>query len=690
MVVKAEWIREAADKHVRINIWGAVIRGNLDLNWQRFDEELWLVNCTFEGVADFSNAVFGRNAHFGGAFEQGAVFTGAKFEKEAHFENVTFGSASFEGITVGGVFSANGAKFTGMAWFDRSTFDGEATFFGADFQKQAVFDGSEFHRKAAFESSFGKYASFQHVHFWGEASFGGIPWTNKANSWFRDRAYFQFAQFESPADLRGVAFDGEANFYGIKAAAPLYFGGASFKGQLIFEKADLSSDMNFSGATFYGEADFARVHIMGSAYFNNWASSGPCVFHGVAKFYSDEVEGELRFDGGTVFMKSATFSEGKFRGGAVFADSTFLGDAAFTGAEFSGPSMFGGANFRGTADFRFAQFAGVSLFGSMETKQLSFGKEADFGGALFDRAAFFENAVFSHEAKFVATKFQSEARIAAVVFQQASDFSRAQFQGPAFFGLTSDESAARKEADVEFADVKFDYARSENDVHFEAASFGGPLSMRGTQFRTVYFARNGRVGDKEQLSDYIDLRDCTYDRIQANWTSLLRFANGRRRQQPYDPQPYLQLEKALRDGGLDDQANAVYIEGKTNEIQIEPWSSRWRDRTYGFILNYGVGYRPWFVSGGLILIGTFVFWISGSAKPVHHPTGSRKPQVLFGAAELSFRAFLPFDLPERSRWEISKDVPAASVTYNLLRLSGWVLVPILVLNVTGIIHRVPK
>lgn len=54
--VNAEWIREAADKHARIDILGAVVTGNLDLSYERFSDEIKLLDCTFEGWVDLSNS----------------------------------------------------------------------------------------------------------------------------------------------------------------------------------------------------------------------------------------------------------------------------------------------------------------------------------------------------------------------------------------------------------------------------------------------------------------------------------------------------------------------------------------------------------------------------------------------------------------------------------------------------------
>jgi hypothetical protein len=195
--INAEWIREAADRHVRIDILGAVIKGNLDLSYEQFNDEIKLLDCTFEGWADLSNSTFVKTAYFGGIFELGVTFEGAIFEKAVHFYNLTARVVDFTNARINGLFEANNAKFQQFATFRGTEFEGDATFVAAIFEEGVVFDRSEFHARAGFEqSSFGKYVSFEAVHFLGHVQFGGLPQDRKLNAHFRDRSYFRYARFE--------------------------------------------------------------------------------------------------------------------------------------------------------------------------------------------------------------------------------------------------------------------------------------------------------------------------------------------------------------------------------------------------------------------------------------------------------------------------------------------------------------
>ncbi len=98
----------------------------------------------------------------------------------------------------------------------------------------------------------------------------------------------------------------------------------------------------------------------------------------------------------------------------------------------------------------------------------------------------------------------------------------------------------------------------------------------------------------EQFQKAVDLRGCTYDRIQVDWRSLLRRRDGNERINPYDRQPYARLEKIFRAVGQDRAADKVYLERRRVERQrmfIQAPLSWLGDLLYKWIANYGV--RPY-------------------------------------------------------------------------------------------------
>ena len=637
--INAEWIREAADKHVRIDMSGAVVKGNLDLSYEQFNDEIKLLNCTFEGWVDLSNSIFVKAAYFGGIFELGVTFEGATFEKAVHFYDLTARAVDFTNARINGLFEANNAKFQQFATFRGTDFEGDATFVAATFQEGAVFDRSEFHARAGFEqSSFGKYVSFEAVCFLGHVQFGGLPQDRKLNAHFRDRSYFRFARFEQETDLRGVSFDGDVDFYGIQTSAPVYFNGAIFKKAASFARAAFGSDVSFDSVSFNATTDFSMAQFVGIA----------------------------------------NFRQAQFEKRAYFTDSRFMGFSAF-----------GGANFHGGADFIYTQFADAALFGSANTGPLQFGDKADFHGAVFQRQVALQNVVFLKDASFVGSVFNSEFKSTNATFSQAADFSRAQFQGPTYFGVSNSSENHIKKADVSFSNAVFDYSRSDKDTHFELATFAGRLSLVGAHFQSLSFAPDGQVTRSPQFSDSIDFRGCVYDRIQGNWKSLLQFPDGRARQDPYDRQPYLQMEQNLRATGSQEDADAVYVERMNREMDTFPWSTVWYYELFKHFLNFGVGPRPWVIAIFLILIGAILFRFLPKSLARTEPEADQVASTasLGQGIWLSLQSFLPLELPVKCPWK--PQARSAIWVGNLLRVFGWILIPILILVVTGLIHRNP-
>src|SRR5258708_15772088 len=117
----------------------------------------------------------------------------------------------------------------------------------------------------------------------------------------------------------------------------------------------------------------------------------------------------------------------------------------------------------------------------------------------------------------------------------------------------------------------FDHARFQQETNFETTRFERKAGFVETAFRAVDFAKTGKVASSngtdslEQFGGRIDLRGCTYDRIQVEWKSLLRMKNGQSRVE-YDRQPFAKFEKKIRNMCTDYQAKKISLE----RIRVKP------------------------------------------------------------------------------------------------------------------------
>jgi hypothetical protein len=129
----------------------------------------------------------------------------------------------------------------------------------------------------------------------------------------------------------------------------------SFDGNVLF-------DDNYSGVfvgrvLFAQEADFTNAHFSHQAVFTN------ACFAAEAKFINLKIEGGALFDK-TEFGKGANFSSAHFLNQAAFDKSQFGADSNFTDVEIDGAAFFTEAIFMGKMIFRAARFKTLDMKGA--------------------------------------------------------------------------------------------------------------------------------------------------------------------------------------------------------------------------------------------------------------------------------------------------------------------------------------
>ncbi len=645
-----------------------------DFSGARLDLSAFFRGAHFEGQASFIDAHFGGQAHFQGAvFKQGVSFEGARIDGSAFFDKkpelnlpaATFAAeASFIGAHFGGQAHFQGVMFKQGVNFDEAKINGIAFFL------QAIFAG-----EATFRGHFGGQAAFQGAVFKERVSFNGAT--------IDHRALFRS---EPALGLPAATFGGEANFGGIHIGPSAEFQGAQFNSTdkpVRFDDAKVDGSVFFEGARFAGEATFIGIHIGSSAEFQR------------AQFNSTDKP--VRFDNAKV-DGSAIFTEAKFLGEARFIAGRIGLQAAFNSAEFNKPTTFETMDIRGSAVFREARFLK--------------GSNPSFLGTDFRRGAFFQRATFEDPVDFHTAQFHVEARFSGIRFHREANFNASYFEGLADFG------SAKGLPGTEFNKVSFDHARFERDARFDDAVFQGAASFREASFRTVYFSPNGAVDRKDQFQGTVDLRGCIYDRIQVSWRSMLRQRDGSSRLSEIDRQPYTQLEKVLRNVGKDREADEVYLE----RWQVER-EQKWRhgefgawmvSQIYALLANYGV--RPYRLISFTVLfvfLGTFIFSRPGAVQMKLAPERATQPAestaVIEGnaaasteksvklsawdALRLSIGLFLPVEVPLAASWKPSDRrfmLLKFSDFGTMLKLAGWVLVPLGIAALAGLLRRVAQ
>jgi hypothetical protein len=488
------------------------------------------------------------------------------------------------------------------------------------------------------------------------------------------------------------------------------FSHATFKRDFFVSDTVFISGIFFQGTTFEHSATFQRTRFEGA----------PIAFdnaHFVGVFSAEEARFASK-GGGT-----AVFTHVRFDGNADFALAVFNINAHFITTQFGGQGFFPGTRFEGSADFSRAHFFDITTFGGgpPEKYNASFSGQAFFIETQFDSTALFNGVTFESDVSFFSARFGPLAQFVAATFKGFAVFDRIDVAGAAQFGSTRDDarptssqpthfiheasfSGAHFSSVARFGGIRFDErtdfvaAHFDNDAHFEDSVFEGPTSFRSAAFRAVYFS-TGEIEGKPQFGNSVDLLGCTYDRIQVNWRSLLSYPNGQSRIQPYDRQPYIQLEEVFRKAGADSSADDVYADRRRVErASLNAWRKFW-DYVYWFIANYGIDlWHELILATVLIGIGTWIFALPGAVAREAGESTTKTKIPWYSAFFLAVHQFLPLALPVKPQWNPSRHVlwgwrilkVTAAFYANLLQIVGWILIPLAAAALTGILRHAAR
>lgn len=638
----------------------------------------FLAGCSFDsalfgGEADFASVQFAQVASpavfSGGAFKGdarfaqarfagGAVFAQTQFEAVTDFQNARFqgnaaaAAASFQDCTLSGRTSFGGAQFAGSADFRNTRFGGEAAFNGTAFGAEALFTYARFERTVSFGALAGQQVPgavfadatiFSGVRFELDAFFEQVKFTatNRPVS-------FSSAVFAAETAFDGAQFAGDANFVRAQFGSAATFTEAAFLHPELtvqFNSIKAGKTLNFTGARFAGPLDFVAAEAVGPVQFAG------VVFGGDAQFNAMTVErhaifGPIGTNSPTHFKKTADFIATRIGGQLDLAAARFEGEALFRGANLQRGLILSwrvgttgqvhAAEFRARADFRNVQAA--------ERVQLA--------GVTFHDQVTFDATKWEVPMAFEKVRFRKGASITRAAFPQGADFS--------------------------------------------AARFEGLLDLTDSTFRTLRLTTLAKWSDGP-----IELRGSTYEEFSGDVDALLEaFTRA-------DRPVFTRLEKSLRQVGRDDEADVVYLRSQSRE-RVRNWDEHhygeWLfSSLYGLLGNYGVRpYRLLVFSAVLIWLGAVIFQLPGAVTHKDSVSGAALPtrrMSRFDAVALSICYFLPVEFPLEEEWvatttPLTYHLPLmkkavrlrpAAIANFVLRLSGWIVVPLALAAVTGML-----
>ncbi len=703
-----------------------------------FLEEVDLRHCEFTQAVNFSDCTFHRSVNSGDihaartiyrkdlvcnktVFKGAVTFYGTRVEGSAHFWKAQFDNEE-EPVD----FSL--AHFGNTLECEETIFKGPVNFNGLRCNDSGVFYTARFegeHRTDFRYASFGGNLECDHITFEGPANFGSVGVTGGA--------FFEYATFGSKE---------EANFGGAVFGNKLVCDRAVFKGRANFNALRCSGAALFRGVEFVGAGgtnfDYASFgHNFDCSPFDSQrtVAEGPInsVFRGAVSLNTLTCSGSGFFTGAK-FEEGVDFGHASFGVNLVCNGATFQGQANFDTLKCSGSGFFHDVTFEKEVDFRHA-----SLGKNLGCDDAIFKRLARFRSLSCEDSALLRNARFEGDVDlaFASLGGNLECNGDRTVFERRVNLNRIRCGGSGRFDDARFLSSFKPEK------ATFAFAYFGLNLNLMNTHFAGPIDLSMTRIVTrliltrTYFGqevtlRGASMGQLRIGEDTVpfkrasvDLRDCSFQSFIGNKEIAVAFARWAQNPTTFVRAPYLQLEKYFHSIGDEVEAKRIHYQGRRDLRENAknkrggtkwPWWTKWGDWWLKWLTGYGV--RTWYLLFPIcffVIVGTAVFWSDDSLKPRVSATSgtasgtfetSAQPtdtavssishseeqgvdsweQRLFHRFAYSLDLFLPVvNLHIDVRWEpqgLGREIYA--LVHSMV---GWLLIPLLVASLAGIIRR---
>jgi uncharacterized protein YjbI with pentapeptide repeats len=725
---------------------GGIVRGPLDLNNARIHCEVWFDHFQFKGDVDLTRANFDDTLSFDEATIEGDLsLNGAKvgdvcsFTKTIFKKGVDFKTADirgqliadeaqfmdpnqdcdFNGTTIRGVASFEKAVFYGPVDFGSAIILGDLEADEATFkdQKEGVsFIGTKIGDTVLLSDAvFEGPVSFDFADIKGQFTLDDAKFKNVT-----EEASFNSMKVGDFFSLDGAVFEGPVDFSFMNVVGTLHANATTFKNETEatnFNSTVIGRDMRFQGTTFKGKTTFIGANIgenfdARDAKFTNKEQ--------IADFNSVKIGNRafvrnISFDGGVSFISVRVIDS--FEGQEAKFNSTKQA-ASFGVIKIGRGAHFDKATFQGPVSFISAEID--SGFYADDSKFLGKQNAVSFNGVTVKSTCSFERAIFEGSVNFIAADVGANFQADDAQFTNETEplylqmncgrkgfFRRVVFAGPVsfvdstFLDLTIDpspNSPRMPELDLSRASIRRQLEIKRVKVQNLIAPFlhvEGPANLTNL---VVDRSVNLTYGDFGELdlsgslwpkdAEAFQMQGMTYKNIRAaikdsdSRKMLMQLAD----QAAYASDVYSNLEQFFSRQGNRDDADTIFIAGKSRErrqyLQGFHWLASW-----ALYLLVGYGRHPIYVGGlciTLIAVGCFLF--SKKNMELQKPTEKGDPPRVYNSFWYSVGLFLPFvDLQIDKLWKPRRSRPFLRNYARVHILLGWVLIPILLAALTGII-----
>ena len=629
---------------------------------------------------------------------QVAYFDSMKVGQTAFFNDAVFaGGINFFNAEIGGDFEANRVRFTnpdqnvqfnrmrvaGSVSLREAVFEGSTTFIGANIAVQLLAHKAQFTNPKSvviFNSlKTGHSAFFHGAIFAGAADFGSA---NIGSNFEADRT-----RYTNPEQT--------ADFHAMKVGALASFRKAIFVGAVDFASADIGNNFEADDARFTNPeqtAVFNGMKVGQRAFFRRAMLAGGADFGSVDLGNSFEAD-EAQF---TNPKQSVSFNAMKTRQAVFFRSAIFAGATNFVnasigsnfeadGAQFNqaeGVASFNGLKVGETAFFRGASFAGTADFRGMDVvgqlvvdgakfthpEKITYFNGMKVGDTALFRMTAFTGTVSMVDAALLDVRIQGIAGKPTLL--QHLDLSR-----------TVIRRSLRIE-DVKLQDVKATSLRVEGFTLLNRVSIERDANLVHSSFLTltlseVSWPKTSKSGNLDGMS---------YQNITAGPRDSRQELSALIDHSAYSASVYANLETFFRRNGYPEEADKIYIAQQQRERrEVLRWYSPkwWWNLFLDIFVKYGRSPGRALVWSALFIgAGVVVFWHKDRMelqKPEYAPRN-------YSSLWYSLDLFIPFvDLDAANIWAPKQDRRFAWFCVRILKVLGWILIPIGLAALMGLI-----
>lgn len=511
---------------------------------------------------------------------------------------------------------------------------------------------------------------------------------------FRGMVTLSGSHFKKTLGMKQAVFSQQADFHQLKVDLDAFFGEAVFAGPVDFGAARIEGNLVLKEARFTRqdqEANFNGLKLGGSLSLKN------AVFEGGVDLTGARLGAELNAQGARFANpeKNVSFTGMKVGQVASFDQAQFLGPVHLADAEVSGTLSAVGTRFESSGQevlFSSLKVGSGALFNRAVFKGAVNFSNSSIAGSLHFEESRFENK--EHPPKFYGLKVDNFASFMSTVFQGGVSLIGASFKNLMFAGS---KDAALTYPLINLDGVVVDYSLILGDLNLDTLQatrlqVKGPTILKNLQIGQKADLRDSNFFSLKMLNvtwpgqaDQVWLEGFVFQGLSAgegpqDWEKLLAWINHSR----LDTRNYSQLEAFFRQGGYQDRADTVYIQGN-RRVALDQW---WRPNHLATLIFWdalaGYGKKPgrtlW-LSLLIIMVGTLFFdprnfdpsFLGGWGWLLN---GDRNKTVVIRFF-LSLDEFLPgVDLGLAKLWQISQISFSTLLYYHFHKIAGWILIPI--------------